>query len=394
MSATSDAALAAIASVARAGYDVTTADVRPMPFGFTSRYARAHYVLDNRTPEHFDRALLDLVERLRPDILLPVGSRPVASCARVRSRLEHVTSFSLAPSDSLDAANDKTITIASCEELGIPCARRLSESEALGFVSQREGTVSVVVKPAANIGAARCVHYVSNRSELEDAVAICRARYGEPFIQEFVAGSNGMKTIVLLFAPDTTLIAALTTAKERQWPASGGLTVVSRSTNDPELVAGVLPFFRKWRWKGPAEVELKHDATTGQDKVIEINPRVPAYLRFAAKCGLDLPAMAVRAVRERVEPLAYPAYKVGVTYLNPGLFLKSAMHEFHRDGASALPRAISHLRSGFPCIVDMLRDPVPFLGRAIEDAVGSAQNNGAVINLSTSASSGLAGPTF
>jgi hypothetical protein len=42
----------------------------------------------------------------------------------------------------------------------------------------------------------------------------------------------------------------------------------------------------------------------------------------------------------------------------------------------------------------MLRDPVPFLGRAIEDAVGSAQNNGAVINLSTSASSGLAGPTF
>ncbi len=199
-----------------------------------------------------------------------------------------------------------------------------------------------------------------------------------------------MKTVVLLFSRDTTLIAAFTTRKYREWPASGGLTVVSRSTDDPAIVSGVLPFFEKWNWQGAAEVELKHDEKTGEDKVIEINPRFPAYLRFASRCGLELPAIAVRLASGEVsEPMHYPAYKVGATYLNPGLFIKSAVLQFREREVSTFPLAISDLRAGLPCVLDMLRDPLPFLGRAAEDFFGLTHQTSGVLNLSTSPSSAI-----
>jgi predicted ATP-grasp superfamily ATP-dependent carboligase len=81
---------------------------------------------------------------------------------------------------------------------------------------------------------------------------------------------------VLLYSRDSRLVAAFTTAKKRQWPTTGGLTVVSRSTRDEAIIEQVKPFFEHWKWKGPAEIEIKWDALTGVNKVIEINPRVPA----------------------------------------------------------------------------------------------------------------------
>jgi len=175
-----------------------------------------------------------------------------------------------------------------------------------------------------------------------------------------------MKTALLLYSRDSVLVAALTTAKKRQWPTSGGLTVVSRSTRDDAIIEIVKPFFEHLKWRGPAEVEIKCDARTGVNKVIEINPRVPAYFRFAERCGLDLATIAVRlALNEDVMPLDYPAYRVGETYINPGLLMKSASWHLRRSGVAEVPRIITELGAGFQCAIDMFRDPLPLLGRVL-----------------------------
>ena len=364
-SATSDAALAAIGSLARSGYEVASADVREMPLGIRSRFATSHSVLDNTSTDAYEAALLSLVADKRPDVLLPIGSRAVAASVRIRSQLDRMTALSLPDAPAVAAANDRGLTIESCESLGIPSARVYDEIEARRLA---ESGARLVVKPRANIGAARGVSYVSGVQQLDDALKSCK-RYGEGMIQEYVPGdADAMKTAVLLFSDEAQLVAAFTTQKRRQWPPSGGLTVVSESTSDSALVKQVLPFFEKWEWKGPAEVELKCDVRTGVDKVIEINPRFPAYLRFAGRCGLNLPALAARlALRAPVKPREYPDYSVGTTYVNPGLFVKNCAWHVRRSGVSAVPRALRELGAGFPCMIDMLRDPVPFLGRALED---------------------------
>ncbi len=368
-SATSDASLSAIRSLAKSGHDVLSADVRAMPFGAKSWYAVSHHVLDNASPDIYAESLMRLVRQLRPDALLPLGTRAVIASSRMRYELDQVTSLTLADSGAIANANDKFASIESCASLGIPCVRIYSEPEARELAGTADGNVCLVVKPRANVGAARGVRYVRNENELARALENCTRQYGEALIQDYVPGGpEAMKTLIVLFSDDCRLFAAFTTRKQRQWPSTGGLTVVSHSTSEFSLVSQMLPLFEAWRWTGPAEIELKHDSRTGTDKVIEINPRFPAYLRFAQRCGLDLVTSTVRLALETADlPQSYPAYSVGMTYVNPGLLLKSAISAIRGSGASEIPRAIAQLRAGFPFVTDMLADPVPFLGRALED---------------------------
>jgi predicted ATP-grasp superfamily ATP-dependent carboligase len=368
-SAMGDAGLAAVRSLARSGFEVHSADISPMPFGKKSRYVSAHHVLADSPPGAHGQALLDLVKTIHPDVLLPIGSRGVAASLEHYEALRNETALSLPDRDAVATANNKSAAIERCESLGIPSARVYSNAEAEEVLSSGGGNTAIVVKPQTNVGAARGVTYVDSVEKLRANADACAKRYGAPLIQEYVPGDvNDMRTVVVLFSHESELIAAFTTAKRRQWPATGGLTVVSHSTDDPALVDRVLPFFRSTRWRGPAEVELKRDPRTGVEKVIEINPRFPAYLRFAAFCGLDLPTLAARlAMLAPEEPRPYPSYSIGRMYMNPGLLLKSALWHARRRSPRELRKVVAEFGTGFPLVLEMLGDPYPFVGRALED---------------------------
>ncbi len=365
--ANSDAGLSAARSLVRAGYDVSSADVVDMPYGVKSRFISAHHILANGTADAYAASLLDVVDRIRPDVLLPLGAQSTLGSAVLRERLDAMTALNVPDQNAIAVADDKFASMASLEALGIACAQIHSYADAVTALSGNPA-LTLVVKPRANVGAARGVRYVNTRGELDDAIAACRASYGDAVIQEFVPGGpETMNTAVLLYSRESRLVAPFTTMKKRQWPTTGGLTVVSRSTRDEAIVELVNPFFEHWKWRGPAEVEVKRDSRTGEQKVIEINPRFPAYFRFADRCGLDLATIAVRlALKEDIAPLDYPSYRVGVTYMNPRLLMKSAGWHVRRTGVAEVPRIVTELGAGFQCAVDMLRDPLPLLGRTLK----------------------------
>ncbi len=363
--AMSDGSLWAARSLARAGYDVQAAGVMDIPFGIKSRFASAWHKLPGGSDSIYEAGLLDLVKRVQPDVLLPIGMRSVFASAALREQLSAITALNVPDGEAAAVVNDKSASMASLEALGIPSARVFAREDAYTALSG-QATVTLVVKPKANVGAARGVRYVRTRGELDEAMDQPRT-YGEPFIQEFVPGApNEMKTVVLLYSGESRLIAALTTRKKRQWPPAGGLTVVSESTFDESIVEQVKPFFEHWKWRGPAEVEIKRDNLTGVHKVIEINPWFPAYVRFTEHCGLDLATTAVRlALKEDVRALEYPSYRLGVTYMNPALLTRSAGWQLRRKGMAGLPGIISDFSAGFRCATDMLRDPMPVIGRVL-----------------------------
>jgi predicted ATP-grasp superfamily ATP-dependent carboligase len=138
-------------------------------------------------------------------------------------------------------------------------------------------------------------------------------------------------------------------------------------------VEQTLPFFRKWQWKGAAEVEFKFDARDGNYKVIEINPRFPAYLRFAMACGLPFARLAAALALEsgNVTPLPYPSYVVGRKFVNPGLFLRTTLADMHSTSvaASAFSRAIADLAGTGQAFSGMLKDPLPMMGRLLLDVL-------------------------
>jgi Predicted ATP-grasp enzyme len=319
-----------------------------MPFGMKSRFASAWHILPNDSVGIYEAALLELVKRVQPDVLLPIGMRSVFASVALHDQLSGVTALNVPDREAAAVVNDKSATMASLGELGIPCAQVLSLEDAEVALSREPG-LSLVVKPKANVGAARGVRYVKTSAELHEAIDGCRADFGEPFIQEFVPGDpDAMKTVVLLYSGSSQLVAAFTTRKKRQWPPTGGLTAVSKSTFDPSSVEQVKPFFEHWNWKGPAEVEMKLDSVTGVHKVVEINPWFPAYIRFTERCGLDLATTAVRlALSEDVRPFAYPSYKVGVTYVNPALLIRNAGWHLRRTNAAEVLGIAGEFGDGF-----------------------------------------------
>lgn len=359
-----EAGLAASRFLATSGYRVISITSRPFPPGTRSRYAAANYVLPEADPAQFEARMLELIETIRPDVFVPLGSAAAFIASKHRDRLKAVAGLNVPPMDAFMAAYDKDKCLAECRALGIPCPAEYSMGEATALL-ERDPTATLVVKPARDVGSAKGVTYVHTRDELSTAVRECAGQFDTALIQEYVPGGvEAMKTIVMMYSQESTLVAAFTMRKRRQWPESGGRTAVSESTADERLLRQMQPFFEKWKWCGPAEVELKTDPATGEDKVIEINPRLPGYLRFLCDSGLGLPALASGAARHaHIDPLPFPSYPVGARYYNPMLVLQllAASARTNRGFTAAL----TEMTHALPAAAILLTDPMPWLGKAL-----------------------------
>jgi predicted ATP-grasp superfamily ATP-dependent carboligase len=225
----------------------------------------------------------------------------------------------------------------------------------------------MVIKPRADVGGGMGVHFVGTKDALSEAKRSIERAYGDPVIEEYIPGeTDAMRTVNLLFDRDSRLAAYFTTRKIRQWPASGGISVLSVSTNEWDLVRMMLPLFRKWQWRGPVEVELKVDARDGVPKVIEINPRFWGYLDFPIRCGADFPSIACRlALGASAASFAFPRYREGVKYVNPLAYLKALRHDILNSGNAprAVARGLADLKGEKVLNNIQLSDPLAVVGK-------------------------------
>lgn len=361
---TGDAGVAASRLLAARGFTVLGVDSRRLPRLLVPGFLEVYECVPDEDPAAWSDRVLALLRETRAEAFLPLCSLGFAFAVRHRVALAPWCFINCPDPESFLAAFDKRLCIAECRRLGIPCAGTLTLGEA--EESLRRGEV-VVVKPASDIGAARGVCYVRSVGELEEAIRRCEGFGHGYLIEEFIpGGGDAMRTVVVVFGRDSQLLGAFTTQKLLQWPSSGGVMVIGRSTHDPDLLAQILPFFREWKWRGPAEVELKLDARDGQFKVIEINPRFPGYLRLAGMCGLDLAVMAVTGESyERVgDSPSLSSYHVGKKYLAPQLFLHSLAREASIHGwLSATRKLLPLTRGSWGGVAGFLANPVPILAR-------------------------------
>jgi predicted ATP-grasp superfamily ATP-dependent carboligase len=377
-SISTDPGLSVLRQLIESGYDVIGAEWRTLPLGLRSRYLDAVYQLPEPSDPGFDRRLIEVIESVRPDAFLPLlETKIVASACRQAKRIEGLTAINIPDIDAFAVAFDKRLCSAECKGLGIPCPEAYSPDQAGRILANGRGQAILVVKPSTDVGMAKRVEFVTDAERLWRSISICERDYGSAIIQEFIPGDvTHMRTAVVMFGRSSELIAAFTMQKLRQWPPTGGITTMGISTDEFLLVERLLPFFRKWRWRGPAEIELKLDPRDGHFKVIEINPRFPGYLRFPLTCGVHFGLLAASlSLEERsVVPLKYPSYSVGKKYISPGLFLrstisevKSASNKFRR-----LTQAFAELACLVPIITRMANDPLPLMGRLLLDFRHSA----------------------
>lgn len=151
------------------------------------------------------------------------------------------------------------------------------------------------------------------------------AKWGLPIvIQEFVKGTE-VNVIALGDGKGNTIGAVpmrktYITDKGKAW---GGITL-----EDPAMMELTDKIISQTQWRGGMELEL---IRTSKEELymIEINPRLPAWVYLAVAAGQNLPEALVRlALGEDVKP--FQGYQVGKMFIRYSFDMITDLHEFEQ----------------------------------------------------------------
>ena len=137
-------------------------------------------------------------------------------------------------------------------------------------------------------------------------------------------------------------------------PATGGVSILAETTDEPALLKSAVKLMEVLRWNGPADVEFKIDERDGIPKLLEVNTRFWGGLDLAIQAGVDFPHLTCELAVGRDFRVAGD-YRVGLRYAWPFYGLAYARERPNRWSALwACVRPDSRTRSDI-----WLRDPLP-----------------------------------
>lgn len=319
--------MAVIRGLSQKGGQVIGADERSLPFKAHSRHTQPYYTYPPGYGDDFVDAIVQIIKKEQPEVFLPVaGTKQIA---KHKQTIEQYTNVLLPDYQNYINAFDNQKTMEACKKLNIGCPDIWHENDVLCELeknSTRKEPVRFVSKPCSDIGGSRGLGIFHEKQALQKYKQNGK-KYGKTFISEYIPGPTAnMRTVNLLFDTNSELVAYFSTQKIRQWPNSGGVSALTVSTDEPDLVNFILPFFKKFQWQGFAEAEIKIDERDGQPKLIEINPRFCGYIGFPIACGVNFPWYMCQLMNgKKPESVKYLS---GVKYIHWPTYLKAVYSEW------------------------------------------------------------------
>jgi len=278
---------------------------------------------------------------------------------------------------------DKSVTLATAARIGVP----VPASVAIERAADLEGALAqlrfpVIAKPGDK--SRRTSHQFKTRtfqsaSELRTAFAQ-QPRFGDGLLFQTYHRGDGVG-IELLISKGST-IASFQHRRLSENPPSGGVAVlaISEAVN-PTLLDYSVRLLRALEWEGVAMVEFRHDSTTGESVLMEVNGRFWGSLPLASAAGMDFPLYAWQ-LSQGITPTPPASYPVGLRVRWSAGSLLRAAHVFApvRDERISLGSATRQLLADFApgtrSAMWTWRDPAPaveevgrVLGRWTKDAI-------------------------
>jgi carbamoyl-phosphate synthase large subunit len=302
---------------------------------------------------HMAERLLHLHARQPIDVLLPTLDSELPVLIALAPRLAEAGIRVVLPTAEMLALRSKAQLpeLARRTGLRVPHTRAAYSIEAARKIAD-EFRYPLMVKGQL-YGAAR----VENVAQLTAVAAKFIASWGVPvMLQQMVWGIE--YDVVVLGGRRGELLGAVAMKKlqlDDNGKAWGGVTVT-----DPGLDRTVAQAMKGLRWPGIFELELMREDRTGLLYLIEVNPRVPAWVALAVAAGQNLPwALVKLALGRPVAPMR--DYTAGTMTLRQCFDVTAPMHVFEQ---LAIHGELSHAGAPRP-----LRLPrVPSAGTAAATA--------------------------
>lgn len=189
-------------------------------------------------------------------------------------------------------------------DLNVPESKTIHETGEVYSLS-KQFTYPVVVK-----GKYYDATIAYNSDQVKTAFHKISAKWGLPIIiQEFIHGTEF--NVTGLGDGNGNTIAAVPIRKQYitdKGKAWGGISI-----SDSQMLEMTRKFLKNTKWRGGFELELMKDKN-GKIWLLEINPRMPAWIYLSKGVGQNIPEALVKlALGEAVEP--YAEYAVGKMFI-------------------------------------------------------------------------------
>lgn len=304
--------LAVARSLGRRGYAVDCGETFRHNVTAFSKYVdeTVRYPSAAASPEACYHAILSALHRREYDLLVPTRDATTRLVSEHRAELSEHTNVYVAAPDVMETFLDKAETIKLARECDVPTPRTYFPEECDPAAIRDDADYPLLIRPRDSAGS-RGITRVETPGEFDRAYDAVASAFGTPMVQEFVEKS-GYTTACVLLDGDGEALATFSYERRKEYPLSGGPTVVGVSTDDERAKQYARRLLGAGDWKGPAEVEFIVDRE-GTPRLLEVNPRFWMPVQLAISAGVDFPYyLSELACGREVAPIT--DYEIGVTY--------------------------------------------------------------------------------
>jgi predicted ATP-grasp superfamily ATP-dependent carboligase len=312
--------LAVIRGLGLAGIPVVACGAEPRSIGFYSRFAVAKtcYTSPFSSPRGFVADILSVVRDTGATLVIPTVESTLVVLNEWREVVERHARLAAPPPDVLEYAINKGKTLRLAQGLGVPVPRS-AEGDSVEEILCRAADLEfpVAIKPrghglhltTANTLGFK-VRYARTLDELRLLLQSFERDAAALLVQEYAAGVGRCVAALCRRGEPLVLFAY---SREREFPLSGGVSVVRKSIPlDERLAAYASALLREIGWHGVAMVEFKYDPAADRYTLMEINGRFQASTALSLDAGINLPRLVAALYGIGELGLPTPTYRVGI----------------------------------------------------------------------------------
>jgi len=235
--------------------------------------------------------ILNLVQKQKYEILIPVGTKAIEILSRHLTELHQFVKIELCPYNTIRIALEKVLTFKYAEMNDIRHPKTIYPNNIEEAVTLSEKLTYPVIIKSSNEGFTKFpTIYVRDRAQLVRELNTLEKSEPEtfqkcfPLIQERIFGKgygffaiyqNGVCKKVFMHE------------RIRENPILGGVSTCARSYYDIKLLEAGRKVMDSLQWHGQVMVEFKKDDKDGEYKLIEINPKFWGSLELSLSSGMN-----------------------------------------------------------------------------------------------------------
>lgn len=292
--------LSMAAQLKKSGYEVGVICDSMQSYGFNNKHADWKIVAPSihEDQENFHKFFVDFLKYKQVNVVIPMNDFSAEYLSMNKNELRDLTNFLIPDYDVFLDGYDKNRLMRVCEVNHFPHPKTIDLSTTSIEEAAGKMVFPALIKPNITTGG-RGFAKVNNGEDLKQKYPLIYQEYGHCHLQEFVPAGGRQFKVELFIDENGSLINSTVLHKVRFYPENGGSSCCSISVDEPNLVKICADVLKAIRWIGFADFDLIEDPRSGEFKIMEINPRVPACVRLSLVSGIDFATLIADATLQK-----------------------------------------------------------------------------------------------